>query len=258
MSDGVDPDLDEALVRLAATGRLLVALDFDGTLAPLVDDPAQSRMPAAAEAAIRELVALPETFVAYVSGRGFASLDAVTPDIPGVLAAASHGAELRLDANQPPTTPDADAGVIDALQARLEPLVAGLEGVRIERKAAGLVVHTRLADEAATARAAEAAAVAAMQFPGLTVRGGKNIIEFAASTVTKAEAVARLRQHVAATAVLFAGDDVTDEDALASLDPATDVAVKVGAGPTAAAYRIPGPGSVPELLRRLGSARRAR
>jgi trehalose-6-phosphatase len=70
-----DPaELQAALEALAATDRLLVALDFDGTLAPTVDRPEDARAVPAAREAIQRLVALEDTWVAYVSGRALDSL----------------------------------------------------------------------------------------------------------------------------------------------------------------------------------------
>ena len=58
------------------------------------------------------------------------------------------------------------------------------------------------------------------------------------------------------TAVLFAGDDVTDEDAFAALSPADgDVTVKVGDGETAAGLRVGSPAEVAELLHALADLR---
>src|SRR6188768_1124490 len=86
-----------ALRELARTRTLLVALDFDGTLAPEVDDPARARaLPAAREAVLR-LLAMPRTRVAVVSGRAIESLEEVV-DLPdNTLLVGSHGVEFRLD-----------------------------------------------------------------------------------------------------------------------------------------------------------------
>ena len=87
--------LPDALIRrlreLSQTPRLLVALDFDGTLAPEVDVPDDARaIPAAREAVLR-LLRVPHTRVALVSGRAMESLIRVT-DLPdNVLLFGSHG-----------------------------------------------------------------------------------------------------------------------------------------------------------------------
>jgi trehalose-phosphatase len=98
-------------------------------------------------------------------------------------------------------------------------------------------VHTRLAT-AADARVAQSRArAAAAAIPGLTVRDGKDVLEFSVRSATKGGAIQRLRSLTSATATFYAGDDVTDEDAFAVLEPG-DLGVKVGQGPTAAAFRF--------------------
>ena len=70
--------LSDALGRLATTPRLLVALDFDGTLAPEVDQPMAARPLPESKEAIRRLLELEGTSVALVSGRDLASLDRIS------------------------------------------------------------------------------------------------------------------------------------------------------------------------------------
>src|ERR1700709_1011922 len=94
---GLSRELVGALREIARVKRLLVALDFDGTLAPEVDDPEQARAIPEARAAVLALLALPNTRVALVSGRSLASLEQVA-DVPdSVLLVGSHGVEFRLD-----------------------------------------------------------------------------------------------------------------------------------------------------------------
>ena len=72
----------------------------------------------------------------------------------------------------------------------------------------------------------------------------------------KGEALTRLRQHAGASAVVYVGDDVTDEDAFAALE-SDDLGVKVGQGRSLAAYRVRSPDDVADLLERLADARDA-
>jgi trehalose 6-phosphate phosphatase len=79
-------------------------------------------------------------------------------------------------------------------------------------------------------------------------------VEYSFRHEGKDSAIAALRERLGATAVLFAGDDVTDEDALASLGPA-DLGVRVGQGQTAASVRV---GSIQELAAALSLLARMR
>ena len=74
---------------------------------------------------------------------------------------------------------------------------------------------------------------------------------------SKGEGVAFLRQATGATATVFAGDDTTDEDALARLLPG-DLGVKVGLDFTQAQFRIEAPAHVSELLEALLRERKTR
>ena len=89
------------------------------------------------------------------------------------------------------------------------------------------------------------------------VTHGKQVVELAVVETSKGIALQRLRAMLAADAVLYVGDDVTDETAFAVLGP-TDVGVKVGPGETLATYRIDGPEDVRSLLQLLVAERSQR
>ncbi|MFN8086547.1 MAG: trehalose-phosphatase [Microbacterium sp.] len=237
----------QAVSTLAATERLLVALDFDGTLSPLVDAPMDARMLPAARAALEALTVTPATTVALVSGRSLADLRVIAEhrDDSPILLAGSHGAEHWVPGGEPGDGPSvAERAERDRLRAAAEDLIAGIPGAWIEPKEFGFAVHSRTvaaADRAAVNDRVDALMVD--EAPTWRRRTGHRIVEYAFRDVGKDAAVAWLRARTGATAVLFAGDDVTDEDALASLD-AGDVGVRVGAGDTAASVRVDG---IPEL-----------
>ena len=88
-------------------------------------------------------------------------------------------------------------------------------------------------------------------------RGGKDIVEFAVRHVTKGDALDRLRELRGADAVLFAGDDVTDEDAFRVLREG-DVGVKVGEGDTLAGHRVSDPAALTDVLKQLARLRATR
>ncbi len=246
---------------LARTRRLLVALDVDGTLAPLLDKPMDVRMIPAARAAVSRLAALPDTSVALVSGRTLHDLRIIAEhdDDSPLLLAGSHGAEYWIPLEGERATSD-DPAVIaqrDDLRTRAIALVEPMEGVWIEPKTFGFGVHTRMAD--AVASDAANAAVDALvhsEAPQWRRRSGHNIIEYAYRDEGKDSAVRELRRLTRATAVLFAGDDVTDEDALGSLGP-DDLGVLVGDRPTHATVRVPDISAMADLLDRLAELRSA-
>lgn len=255
---GVPDLLRGAVARIAETERLLVALDFDGTLAPLVDRPEDARATARARAAIERLATSDDTRVAIVSGRALDSLHQVASPPDHTLLSGSHGVELQLDAGVATIDlRDAELAKLERLSTIVEEVAAGTEGAWIERKPAGLALHTRrLNSSAGTALQHAARERVDAELIGITVRTGKAVLEFAVRSSDKGESLTRLRQHVGATATIYVGDDVTDEDAFATLD-ADDVGVKVGQGKSVATYRVRSPEDVAELLERLADARDA-
>ncbi len=245
-----------ALRELARTKRLLVALDFDGTLAPEVDDPEQARALPDARAAVLRLLAMPNTRLALVSGRAMASLEAVAQLPDSALLVGSHGIELRLDSPDDQLPLDADElEKVERINTVLGDVVDSLDEVWIEAKPAGFAVHTRLATEL-NSRIAHLVARNEVnaEVSGVHIREGKNVLEFSVRSTTKGDAIEHLRRYTHADAVFFAGDDVTDEDAFAALS-ADDVGLKSGSGPTLANFRVHGPVDVARALALLADFR---
>ncbi len=245
-----------AMREIARTRRLLVALDFDGTLAPAVDDPEQARATPEARDAVLRLLKMPNTRVALVSGRAIRSLEQVA-DLPdNALLVGSHGIELRLDTPEPYIDLDAtEFERVDVLGKVLDEVAEGIDQVWIEAKPAGFALHTRLATDH-DSRMAHLVALkeTAAELDDLTVREGKDVLEFSVRSTTKGEAIEHLREYTKATAVFFAGDDVTDEDAFAALE-ADDLGLKSGDGQTLANHRVAGPTQVAHALALLADLR---
>lgn len=251
----VGPSLRDALTRLAGAGRLLVCSDYDGVLAPIVSDPAQSHPLPGGLAALRALAGLPHTAVAVISGRARRDLAAQASLPSQVHLVGSHGSE---DAAGVPLAPRQQALLAQLRQATGD-LASDLPGVWLETKPASVVVHTRnaAADVAAAARRLIADGPAA--WPGVHPVTGKEVVELAVVATHKGTAVTMLRERTGAEAVLCLGDDVTDENAFAVLAE-QDVGVKVGAGRTLARFRVPDPPAavqVLELMRGLRAHRTA-
>ncbi len=245
---GIDAALRAAIARVAGVERLLVALDFDGTLAPEVDDPEAARALPEAARALDRLRALPGTTVALVSGRSLASLARVAQVDESWPLIGSHGLEQRFG---PGESPDAisvvDRERLAVLRARLGPLVAAVEGAWVEDKPAGFAVHSRVVERERASALEAALREATAGDRDLTVRAGKNVLEFAVRDATKGDGLRALRERFAPDAVLFAGDDVTDEDAFAVLAPG-DVGIKVGSAPTVAEHRVADARTLAEVL----------
>ncbi len=281
----LDGDLGAALARFAARDVVLVAVDFDGTLAPIVTDPAAARPVPRARDALHALARTPGTHVALVSGRTLADLRLLADPPPGAVLVGSHGAEVALPAAADPPAnlpgaapagsggaPDGVSGRVPADEARslllarvraeLDAVSARHPGTSVEVKPTSAVLHTRAAARPQAEAATREALAGPATWPGVHVTSGKEVVELAVSDVTKGRALQGLRPALGlpdAGGVLYLGDDVTDERAFAVLaDPDGDVTVKVGEGPTAARHRVADPSAVAALLARLQHLRAAR
>ena len=244
--------LDEAVRKLARMPELLVALDFDGVLAPIVEIPSQARPLPATAAAIGALAALPRTTVVLISGRGLADLAAVSGIGPPVQLIGSHGGESQDGGG---TLLDDDArDRLERLTTELRELVDGEPGVTLEAKPSGVAVHVRNAERTVATRVLDAVRAGPAARAGVAATPGKEVLDLAVLEVSKGLALDRLRDRIGADAVFFAGDDVTDETAFTRLRPG-DVGVKVGEGETAAEHRVTDPQAVAVLLEQLVTAR---
>jgi trehalose 6-phosphate phosphatase len=216
----VTPEGQAGLAAIEASpADALVATDYDGTLAPIVDDPAAARPAPGAAAALARLAARVGT-VAVITGR--AAADAVSlgglAGVPGLIVLGHYGAQ-RWQAGEL-TAPAAPPGV-QAVRAALPGLLAELgapEGTTVEDKGTALAVHTR--------RTADpAAALALLREPlrrladgsGLTIEPGRMVVELRPPGMDKGSALRGLATERAAGAVLFCGDDLGDLAAFAAI-----------------------------------------
>lgn len=239
----MDESLHAALTRAGAAEQLLVASDYDGTLAPIVDDPdAAWPWPAAWEAFLR-LGDMPGVEVALVSGRTRAMLQELTSSPGHVTLIGSHGLEAGVD-----TAPPREE--VRRLVAAFEDLAASHAGAVVERKPAGAAFHYR---RVAGGLAAQEARHAARRL-GARVLDGKMVVEGLFGDADKGDAVRRLRDRTGSDVVVYFGDDTTDEHVFTSLRD-VDVGVKVGPGDSAAGHRVSDPAGVADALTVLARAR---
>lgn len=246
-------DLRAALARLAGLPRLLVASDYDGVLSPIVREPSKAYPLPGAMAVLDRLAALPDTTVALVSGRARRDLATVSGAPDRVLLVGSHGSEF---ADGVELTP-AQAELHTRVEASLRALLRDHPEVWLETKPTTVVVHTRTAPAEVKAAAQAAVRAGPATWPGVHATDGKEVIELAVVTTHKGSAVEALRGRAGADAVLFLGDDVTDENAFAVLGD-QDVGIKVGPGETRAGFRVDDPQAAVRVLRLLLDFRSAR
>jgi len=248
-----DPELRAAVTRIARVPLLLVACDYDGTLAPIVQDPTEAVPLPEAVAAVRTLASLPQTTVAVVSGRALRDLAALSRLPSEVHLVGSHGSEFDVGFVQrlAPELVDLHA----RLHTELKAIIGRHPGVRLETKPASIAMHTRGVDPDIAAGAVDAVRNGPATWPDVHTTQGKEVIELSVISTHKGTAVDALRTQLSASAVLFIGDDITDENAFQNLH-GPDVGIKVGPGETLAAFRVSDPTEASRVLALLLETRR--
>jgi trehalose 6-phosphate phosphatase len=161
----------------------------------------------------------------------------------------SHGAEFDTGFAH-----DIDTELLDRIADELEAIAGRHPGATVETKPASVALHVRNAAPA-DGEAALAAARTAAEAWDAEPTAGKAVLEFAVITTDKGEAIDILRERDAASAVVFFGDDVTDEKAFRRMRDG-DIGVKVGPGETLAGFRVDSPEDVAAALVLLLDARR--
>jgi trehalose 6-phosphate phosphatase len=253
---------DRSALR-AALPSALVALDFDGTLAPISPHPDDARPVAGARQLLHEVRATGAA-LAVITGRSVASLLRVSgfDTVPGIVIYGLHGVERWENGElRAPATPPG----IEELRLSLPKIVASTAddpAVWIEDKELSLVVHTRLtAEPDRLAEVLRVPVTAAAAAAGLEVRPGKEVLEIVIPGTDKGTAVRELIRDKT-SAVLYAGDDVGDLPAIREVNawsarsgrPKLAVAVSPSAtGPLAglADATVPDPRSLISLLRQV-------
>lgn len=207
--------------RLAGS-PLVVMLDVDGTLAPIVERFDQATVPAETRRTVATLVGHPGVHVALVSGRSAAVARRMV-GVGNLWVAGNHGFEIEGPKGEDLADPSVYRfrEVIATAVARLQSLVSAMHGVIVEDKAITLSVHWRLADPAIAPMLREAVEQVAQPL-GLRITEGKRIYEIRPpALIDKGTAVLALAERLtsgrADASILFAGDDVTDEDAIRAL-----------------------------------------
>ena len=218
-----EPSTAEGRAALAALvadpGGALIAVDFDGTLAPIVPDPAAARATPAATSALRRLARVAGT-VAIVTGRPAADAAAYAGllDVTGIIVLGHYGRQ-RWEAGQV-TTPEAPPGLAVA-RSELPALLAAAgadPATRIEDKGEAVAVHTRQAarPQAELDRLSGPLTDLAAR-TGLAAEPGRLVLELRPGGADKGRALSDLAAERSARSVVFCGDDLGDRAAFAAV-----------------------------------------
>lgn len=233
----------EELVRT----RLLVAFDFDGTLAPIVEERDAAKMAPSTAALLAKVAS--RYSVAVISGRSRTDVAGRLGDADVRYVVGNHGlepfADLRACAEDVARARRELAGVFD-----------GVEGIDLEDKRYSLAVHYRRARSKADARARIERASAALVTPMRAIAGKSVVSLVPARAPNKADALVALVRAERADAAIYVGDDVTDEDVFRLAEREPLVAVRIGASTsTAATYFLERQRDIDRLLKALVALR---
>jgi trehalose 6-phosphate phosphatase len=222
-------DLPNLTERLVSAVHLDVFLDFDGTLAPLVEHPADASLPAVTRRLLEALATEPNVTLAIISGRAIDDVEHRL-GIENIFYSGNHGHEIRDAALrfQAPIPASAQAAM-RALAGTLTKRFQTTSGVLVEDKGPTISIHYRLAPEAewpGIARMVQEDLKAAKH--PFRITHGNKVYEIRASTeCDKGTACRWLCEQIGQDALpIYVGDDATDEDAFAALPEGITVRVK--------------------------------
>jgi len=234
---------------------LALFADYDGTLSPIVNDPARAEISTGMRLALADVAS--HHLVAVISSRDRSFVEQRV-GIKGLWYAGNHGMDIA-GPGKHMVHPGAERVVplVHEIEQRLRRELSEIKGVLLERKRFSLAVHYRNVqpEEAETVR--RSALKLAQNYEELRPRHGKMVVELQpALDWDKGSAVewlmASLRLESSSTLVVYLGDDETDEDAFEALN-GRGVGVFVGPriSTSLASYRLSNPAEVLEFLRRL-------
>lgn len=223
-----------------AASNVLLAFDFDGTLAPIIAEPSQARMRSETSRLLTEAASLYPCLV--VSGRAQSDLLGRLDGVPVLGVVGNHGVE-------PWQTSRALSDEVRRWHPLLERKLRGLPGVTIEDKSFSVSIHYRQARDKEKARAQILDAAAALG--DVRVIGGLEVVNILpAGAPDKGTALVSERERLGCERAIYVGDDETDEDVFALEDPDRVLGIRVGPTTASAAkYSINSQAEIDALLR---------
>lgn len=231
----------------------LLLIDFDGTLAPIVNNPADARPSDLLKQILNRLSGICDVVV--VSGRDRIFLEKTFMDFPGYLVA-EHGAFLKKPDQPWERLDQTTVDWLAPIRATMKEYVTRFAGSFIEEKETGIVWHYRMVEAGdidAQALELTTSLRSIDSVVPLTVIQGSKVVEVKPSRHNKGTVVLTFVQQRAYPFILCMGDDTTDEDMFREL-PNWSYTLKVGPGQSFARYRLAHQGDVETLLSKLDEA----
>ena len=227
-------------------------LDFDGTLVAIADRPDAVRLDHSTRQALADLDRLLAGALAIITGREIAAVDRFLDPLR-LSVAGVHGLTRR-DAQGRIHTPAVDGGFTSAVEQATWPLLEKHPALFLEYKYGAVALHYRSHPEL------EQACIALMEkavqgLQEVELKRGKMVVEAKAAGGSKGAAIADFLKEspFSGRQAVFAGDDITDEDAFILVNARNGLSIKVGPGATNATYRAEGTSEFLAWLRQLPS-----
>lgn len=243
--------LPKLATSISASRHLVLFLDFDGTLAPIVSDPTQAYMPAETRKSLAALAGIEKVSLAIISGRALSDLrDRV--GMRKVTYAGNHGLEISgpgLQFIEPQAAQRIKA--LGELSRHLRTRLRHVTGIEVENKVLSASVHFRRAAEADHEEVQQTVLTAVGALGNLfDVIVGNKVCEIRPHvTWNKGMAIRWIKETAKKNDALaiYVGDDLTDEDAFSAV--ADGISIRVGRSPhTVARYHLPKQEAVQQFL----------
>jgi alpha,alpha-trehalase len=234
--------------------RLVISLDYDGTLTPIVSRPEQATLSNSTRQALRELADLVP--VAILSGRDLDDVRRLV-DIDGIVYAGSHGFDIAGPRGLRKQVATEFLSIIDLAEKELKEKLAGVPGALVERKRFSIAAHYRNVAESDVSKVEQAVNKVAADHGELRRIDNKKVCELQPNIDwNKGKAVRWLLKALEleeqAAFPIYIGDDLTDEDVFRALrERGAGIVVNKQPRLTAARYALKDPVEVERFLREL-------
>jgi trehalose 6-phosphate phosphatase len=237
------------LLEMFACSNVLLAFDYDGTLAPLTNAPARAAMRPSTRRLLKRVTRLYPCVA--ISGRARADALSRLRGMGISRVVGNHGAE-------PLSGEEALRRRVRRWLPGLKTRLSGWQGVMIEDKGLSIAVHYRQARERSATRRAILAA--ARSLDDVRIIGGKLAVNLLVPDAPhKGLALERERSRFGCDTVVYVGDDETDEDVFQLDRPGRLLSIRVGRRRMSSApYYIRNQGEIDRLLETLVTLRERR
>ncbi|PCI35759.1 MAG: trehalose-phosphatase [Elusimicrobia bacterium] len=244
--------------RLISNAPVLLGLDFDGVLAPIIGNIPRAAAGRPVQQILRKLNRRKKIRIAIVTGRRLGEIKKKIP-IPGLAYSGNHGLEIEAGNYRFLHAKARRAEkIIPALADELENALIPFPGAEIERKEISLSMHTRRC----TARHAANAHRTALRIISnasqrLRTHSGTRVLEIQPNVRwNKGDAFTILHEKIGGTPI-FLGDDLGDECAFKTANTRGGFGIRVSPrGDTIARYHIPSQRGVLRFLERIDALQR--